>query len=82
MSTRGFCFLPETNLSEVPWSFDPTASFAPRRVVFAPVEVFATCFWTCFKVDAVVFFLALEVPWVTPFFTVPADFFKRGLSWT
>ena len=82
MSTWGFRFLPETNLFKVPWSFDPTASSAPRRVVFAPDKVFATCFWTCFKVDAVVFFLALEAPWVTPSLTVPADCFKRGLSWT
>jgi hypothetical protein len=76
VSTRGFFRLPETNLSEVPWSFDPNAAFAPRQVVFASGKVFASFLWPCFKVDAVVFFLALEVPWGAPSLTVLADCFK------
>ena len=72
----------DPNLSKVPWSFDAKAALTPPRVAFASGEVFATCSCTCFKVDTVVFFIALEIPRATPPPTVPVSCFKRRPSWT
>jgi hypothetical protein len=78
--TRFLRFFPGTNLPKVLRSFDGGAALTPGRVVFATGEVFGTCPWTCFEVDAVGCFVALEVPWGTPFPTVPAICLRP--SWT
>jgi hypothetical protein len=57
VSTRSFCCSPETNLSKVPWSFDAKAALTPLRLGVVSASG---------KVDAVVFFIALEIPRVTP----------------